>query len=41
METIIILSDNQRPSVQLVALLSELFPECDIHIVSKGPKEEE
>jgi len=41
MEKIIILSDHQKPSGQLVTLLSELFPECDIHIVTKGPKEEE
>jgi hypothetical protein len=40
-ERIIILSDQSERSKAPVSLLNELFPECDISIVSGKPKADE
>lgn len=38
METIMIVGGHSESSKTLVTLLSVLFPECDVRIVSKGPE---
>jgi hypothetical protein len=41
MDEIVIVSDHRKASSPLAALIRVLFPECDVHIVSKRPTEEE